>query len=30
MCDVNIKLMLSDDRLMLIDRLVFRIRPNIR
>jgi hypothetical protein len=30
MCDVNVKLVLSDDRLMLIDRLVFRIRPNTR
>jgi hypothetical protein len=30
MCDANVKLVLSDDRLMLIDRLVLRIRPNTR
>jgi hypothetical protein len=30
MSDVNVRLVLSDDRLVLIDRLVFKIRPNTR
>jgi hypothetical protein len=30
MSDVNVKLVLSNDRLVLIDRLVFKIRPNTR
>jgi hypothetical protein len=30
MSDVNVRLMLSDGRLVLIDRLVFKIRPNTR